>query len=408
MKRLYEALLLEYLNLFPCVAVIGPRQCGKTTLLGTLPKDWRVYDLERNSDLQLVERDPDLFFRLNPRRAAIDEAQVLPAIFPALRVAVDQHRGERGRFVITGSSSPGLLTAVSESLAGRVGIIEMSPLSFAEVSGKLDSPFFSLLIEKAKAPDLIAKLKPHGDLQTIHDYWLRGGYPEPWLRADSRYQTLWMDQYAGTYLFRDVARLFHGLNESKYRLFVQMLAGLSGSIINYSEVARTLGVSQPTVRDYFEIAHGTFVWRRLPPFVRDVTKRVIKHPKGYLRDTGLLHHLLRIARRDDLLSHPRCGASWEAMVIEEVLRGLNARGVSFDSYYYRTGAGAEVDLVLDTQFGLIPVEIKYGTGAGSYHELRGIEAFVKERRCRLGIVINNAERPALYSERIAVVPFSCL
>jgi hypothetical protein len=187
-----------------------------------------------------------------------------------------------------------------------------------------------------------------------------------------------------------------------------MLAGLSGSIINYSDVARTLGVSQPTARDYFEIAHGTFIWRRLPPFERNVTKRVVKHPRGYMRDTGLLHHLLRVTQRDDLLSHPRGGASWEGMVIEEVIRGLNARGASFESYYYRTGAGAEVDLVLDGEFGLVPIEIKHGTGTGNYHELRGIEGFVRERRCRLGILINNAERPSLYNERIVVVPFSHL
>lgn len=408
MKRAHERLLREYLKVFPCVALIGPRQCGKTWLLQTLPKGWRLWDLERQSDRQIVENDPDLFLHLNPQRVAIDEVQVLPSLFPALRVAVDRDRATRGRFVITGSSSPDLLKAASETLAGRIGIIEMSPLSFAEVAGKRDSPFLSLLIERAKPADFVARLKPRGDLDLIHDYWLRGGYPEPWLQRGGRSRAIWMDQYAKTYLFRDVARLFPGLNESKYRLFIQMLAGLSGSIINYSEIARALGISQPTVRDYFEIAHGTFVWRRLPSFERDVTKRVVKHPRGYMRDSGLLHHLLRITHRDDLLSHPRGGASWEGMVIEELIRGLNTRGASFESYYYRTGAGAEVDLVLDGEFGLVPVEIKHGTGAGSYHELRGLEAFMADHRCRLGIIINNAERPSLYKERIVVIPFSCL
>jgi uncharacterized protein len=408
MKRAYESLLREYLRVFPCVALIGPRQCGKTWLLHTLPKTWRIWDLERQSDRQVIENDPDLFLRLNPQRVAIDEAQVFPALFPALRVAVDQDRTARGRFVITGSSSPALLKAASESLAGRIGIIEMSPLSFAEVSGKLDSPFFSRLMGRAKPPDLVTGLRPRGDLDEIHNYWLHGGYPEPWLHGAGRNRTIWMDHYARTYLFRDVARLFPALNESKYRLFIQMLAGLSGSIINYSEVARALGVSQPTARDYFEIAHGTFVWRRLLPFERDVTKRAVKHPRGYMRDTGLLHHLLRITHRDDLLSHPRGGASWEGMVIEEIVRGLNARGASFESYYYRTGAGAEVDLVLDGEFGLVPIEIKHTTSAGSYRELRSLEGFVAERRCRLGIVINNAERPTIYKERIVIVPFSHL
>ena len=407
MRRAYQLLLREYLKVFPCVAVIGPRQCGKTTLLKTLPPDWRIYDLERQSDLRAIERDPDLFLRLNPERVALDEVQVLPAVFPALRVAIDQRRRARGRFVITGSSSPSLLTAVSESLAGRLGIIEMSPLSFAEVTRTFDSPFFSLLTGRARARDFAGNLAPHGDVRAIHDYWLRGGYPEPWLARSRRRQSLWMDQYARTYLFRDVARLFPGLKQAKYRLFVQMLAGLSGSILNCSEVARALGASQPTVREYFEIAHGTFVWRKLPPFERDATKRVVKHPKGYMRDTGILHHLLRITRRDDLLWHPRSGASWEGLVIEEIIRGLNARGVSFDSYYYRTGAGAEVNLVLEGSFGLVPIEIKHASAVGR-NDVRGLEEFVRERRCRVGIVVNNAERPTLYSHRIVVVPFSHL
>lgn len=142
MIRHYERLLKEYISFFPCVALIGSRQCGKTTLLKTLPKEWRIFDLEKQSDFQNLVQDPDLFFRLNPDKIAIDEAQLMPELFSALRVAVDSDRQNTGRFVITGSSSPKLVRAISESLAGRIGIIEMAPLSFSEVREEL-SPSFS-------------------------------------------------------------------------------------------------------------------------------------------------------------------------------------------------------------------------------------------------------------------------
>lgn len=406
MKRQYEKLLKEYLRSFPCVAVIGPRQCGKTTLLKTLGPKWKIYDLEKQSDFQVVADDPDLFLRLNPEETAIDEAQTLPALFPALRVAADSDRNKRGRFVITGSSSPVLLKSISETLAGRVGVIEMAPFSFLETRGRSKSRFLELLAGRAGARDIVRELRPHSGPREISDYWFRGGYPEPWIRRSSRFRALWMDQYARSYLYRDVAALFPGLDQQRFRAFSHLLAGLSGSIINYADVARTLGVSQPTARDYFEIAHGTFLWRRVPSYEKNALKRVVRHSKGYLRDSGLLHYLLRIPDARALLSHPRVGASWEGVVIEEIVRGLSAMGTGADYYYYRTGAGAEVDLVLEGEFGVIPIEIKRQSSAPD--RLRSIRDFMDERRLPLGVVINNAESPLLYDERICGVPFGCL
>ena len=162
------------------------------------------------------------------------------------------------------------------------------------------------------------------------------------------------------------------LQREKYRLFVQMLTQLSGSIINYSNVARALGVSAPTVREYFRIAHGTFIWRHIPPYEKNASKRIVKHPKGYLRDSGLQHHLLHLHRQNDLLTHPQMGHSWESMVIENIIRGLNAQGTVFDYYHYRSAAGAEVDLVLEGEFGLLPIEIKYRQSL-SLRDLQGMK-----------------------------------
>lgn len=409
MNRAYESLLQMYLATFPCVALIGVRQCGKTTLLDVLPEGWKRFDLERRADLMLVSRDPDTFFRLNPHRVAIDEAQVLPEIFPALRVAIDEHRGERGRFVITGSSSPALLRSVSESLAGRIGVIEMSPFSWEEVTETVgrDSFWQRMQDRKAGPPELIEGLAPRSDLGRAYDFWFRGGYPEPWLNPSDTFRSHWTEQYIQSYLFRDVKRLFPGLDELRFRRFLELLGGLSGRILNFAEVARALGVSQPTARDYFEIAHGTFIWRTVPPYTRQTLKRIVKHPRGYVRDSGLLHALLRLPDAEALLSHPQMGPSWEGLVVEEVLRQLNALGVAHQYSYYRTSGGAEVDLVLEGSFGLVGVEIKHTSTVGG-RDLRGLRDFINGNKARLGVVINNDLAPRRYEDKIIGIPFTCL
>jgi len=350
MYRHSTPLLHELLTLFPCVAIIGVRQCGKTTLLQELPHTWKTYDLEKTSDYDQIARDPDLFFRLNRSNVAIDESQLLADIFPALRVAIDSDRQQVGRFVITGSSSPDLLHSIAESLAGRVAILELSPFTLAEACAMPPSDFFQAINEPDAIPKLLT-LQPRVELPRLFDYWLRGGYPEPWIKNQIRFHKLWMQNYTQTYIDRDILQLFPGINRQKYRLFIQMLGNLTGTIINYSEIARALGVSQPTVREYFQIAHGTFIWRHIPAYEKNVTKRIVKHPKGYLRDSGLLHFLLHLTDLDAL------------MVIENILRGLDAQGIAYNYYHYRTGGGAEIDLILEGEFGLLPIEnyAEYGT-----------------------------------------------
>jgi uncharacterized protein len=409
MKRAVDSLLTEYLTTFPCVAVLGPRQCGKTTLLGTLPREWTLFDLERRADHTVIVRDPDTFLRLNPRHVAVDEAQLLPALFSALRVAIDEHRREKGRFVITGSSSPELLTSIAESLAGRVGIIELSPFSWSEVTAttERDSFLARLTDRHAQPAELIDGLEARGSLAALHDYGVRGGYPEPWLEGNDRFRATWTEQYIQSYLYRDVKRLFPGLDDIRFRRFLELLGGLSGRVLNYAETARALQISQPTARDYFDIAHGTFFWRRVPAFSGSAIKRLVKHPRGYVRDSGLLHALLRIPDASALLSHPQMGASWEGLAIEQVLRQLAALGVPVDYSYYRTGAGAEVDLVVQGAFGTVAVEVKHTSDVGS-RDLRAMRDFLDEFKARLGVVITTDIRPRLYDDRIVGIPLNWL
>ncbi|MBU0991503.1 MAG: ATP-binding protein [Proteobacteria bacterium] len=407
MKRHYLSLLNELIELFPCVAILGVRQCGKTTLLKMLPDTWTIFDLETNSDFQLISNDPDLFLRLNAEFTAIDECQMMPYLFPALRAAIDSDREKTGRYIITGSSSPELLKNISESLAGRVAIIELAPFSLTEACEYSQSDFFKMILSGEKPKAFHDQLKPKVDISKIHEYWLRGGYPEPWIKNNPRFFKLWMQNYIKTYLDRDILKLFPGLNSGKYRMFIQMLSNLSGTIINYSTVARSLGVSQPTTRDYFQIAHGTFLWRSIPAYEKNAVKRIVKHPRGYLRDTGLLHFMLHQYTLNELLVHPSMGGSWEALVIENIIRGFNALGAQFDYYYYRTSAGAEIDLILEGEFGLLPIEIKYGQTVNS-KELRGIKDFIRERDCPYGIVIHNDKKVTMIDEKLIGIPFAAI
>ena len=403
--RIYTDIITKYLGYFPCVAIIGARQSGKTTLLKQLATDWNLYDLENAGDFNYVSGDPDLFFRLNSQKVGIDEAQMLPSLFPALRVAIDADRQNKGRFIITGSSSPDLISSISESLAGRVGIVEISPFLISEVSPTSHGLFYELFSTPAPFKDIAHSLTEGVPLEFIHEFWFRGGYPEPWLENKPDFSEAWLAQYVRTYIERDISRLFPGLNRQRFLRFIEILAGVSGTVINCSDVARTLSVSQPTVRDYFQIAHGTLVWRNIPSYEKNVKKRIIKHPKGYLRDTGLLHFLNRIRDLRHLLTHTSMGLSWESLVIEQLIKSMEARGMDFDYYYYRTSSGAEVDLILEGNFGLVPIEIKY-TSNPKKSDINNIKLFMNEHNCPFGIVITNGEKVIQYAENLFGIPFA--
>ncbi len=404
MNRSAAAYLHELLELFPVVAVLGPRQCGKTTLVHSVAGEgWTRLDLERAADRTRIERDPDLFFRLETGKLAIDEAQELPALFPALRVAVDARRGEVGRYLLTGSVSPTLTKALHESLAGRMATLELGPFTAAEAYDQDASPFAKAI---GSAQELMA-LKPRLSETEVHQAWWRGGFPEPWLKNSARFQSLWCENYLRSLLDRDLPRLSPGLNAPRFRSFLQLLAGVSGQILNQSELARAVGVTQPTIRDWLELCDGTYLWRHLPAWDRHPTKRLVKHPKGHLRDSGLLHHLQRIRSLDELLAHPRMGNLWEGFVVEQILRQLAHAGEAVRAFHYRTGAGAEVDLVLEGSFGTIPIEVKYAE-AGDPRKWRGLSSFVEEQDCPLGIVVDNGTRVRRLDERIYAVPVTCL
>ncbi|MBN1552611.1 ATP-binding protein [bacterium] len=393
------------LELFPAVAIIGVRQCGKSTLVREIRPDWNYYDLERSDHYQLITTDPLGFFSRNTNRTIIDEAQQYPELFRVLRGVIDQDRKTAGRFILTGSSSPEIVRGLSETLAGRIATVELWPFKAAEYFDLPLSPVYDRIIRESEAEHLL-DLESRMTVNQVYDQWFLGGYPEPRIRDrdQSGFYPLWMDAYFSDYIRRDIQRLFPGIHTHGYRLFIQSLVQRSGTMINCSEIARALGVSSVTVREYLEIIHGTFVWRNLRSFEKNPFKKVQKMPRGFFRDSGLLHHHLKVRTLDDLLVHPAAGYSFESFVTEEIIRGFQClMETGIDFHFYRTKDKSEIDLIVDMPSGAIPIEIKQGFTI-DHRSLTALKIFIRDTDARFGILVNNSDRIELLDDRILKLP----
>jgi predicted AAA+ superfamily ATPase len=398
----------QLLDMFPAVAIVGARQSGKTTLAKQCRPDWLYIDLERPSDFNRVMNDPEFFLEQNPKNIIIDEAQLCPPLFEVLRSFIDENRDQTGRFLITGSSSPALLTHISESLAGRVATVELGTFKTNELFNKPFSGFYDIFQEKLSSEKLSRLSKPSITSKNIQYAWFKGGYPEPVLKKSNIFYLQWMENYENTYIYRDIARLYPKLNKVAYQRFLTMLCKLSGTILNKSDIARALEVSEGSVREFLAIAEGTFLWRQLLSYEKSSTKSIVKMPKGHIRDSGLLHSLLRITNENDLFNDPMIGRSFEGFVIEEIIRGLQSTMLThLDFYYYRTRGGAEIDLILEGPFGTLPIEIKYGTKVLPQH-LKSLEEFVIANQLPFGLVINQAKEAYWLNRHIFQLPATYL
>lgn len=399
------------LKLFPVVALTGARQSGKTTLAKMICPDWEYFDLERGADVDLLTTDFDFFFRQHPDSIIIDEAQLSPDLFRELRGIIDADRSRKGRFLLTGSSSPELTRNISESLAGRIAQIEIGTLKMNERHEMPLPEIYSILhgAPAEKHLEKLQKLPVPLTMEQVLEHFLKGGYPELVAQDDDFFCSEWMEQYEQTYLDRDIRRLFPKLNLQNYRRFLGMLSELSGTIINRSEIGRSLNVNESAIRDYLDIAQGTYLWRMLTSLERTHSKSVVKMPRGYLRDSGLLHHLTHVQDMDRLMRHPGTGSAFEGFIIEEIIQGLNAvESARWKHAFYRTRGGAEIDLVLTSPNGdRIPVEIKFGINVRR-GQLKSLSAFIEQENCPYGIVISNTERIQMLTEKIIQLPAGCL
>lgn len=303
------------------VALLGPRQCGKSTLARQIKHDV-FYDLEKPSDLAVLS-NPTEAFKNYKKLIIIDEVQRKPDLFPFLRYFVDNNRDVK--FLLLGSSSRSLIKDSSESLAGRISYYQLSGFAINE-------------IELVKQDDL----------------WLRGGFPKSFLSRNEKFSLQWREDYIRTFLEWDIPQLGIQIPSHTMRRFWMMLSHYNGQIINFSEIGRNFGVSDTTIKKYLDILSGTFMVEQIQPWFANISKRQTKSPKFYFRDTGLFHSLLMISNRKNLLSHPKLGASWESLVLQTIRHFHQG-----EIYFWNTHANAEIDFLIPTASGMIGIEAKF-------------------------------------------------
>lgn len=352
--------LLELLQEFPAVAVLGPRQVGKTTLAKELAQSMNsefIYlDLESPTDRSRLD-EPEAYFELHKGKLILlDEIQRMPELFAVLRGVIDRRRSDgyrTGQFLILGSASLDLLQQSSETLAGRIAYKDLSGLTSDEIE--------------------------HKDAVQQDVLWLRGGFPDSFLARSDHASLRWRMNFISTYLERDVPQLGPRIPAVTLRRLWIMLAHNQGSMINIAQLGANLGITAPTAKRYLELLEDLLLIRTIRPWSGNIGKRLVKSPKVYVRDSGILHALLSIKTIEDLLSHPVVGASWEGFVVENLLSCLP---VGVTPWFYRTSAGAEIDLVLEIgPKNIYVIEIKRSASPvvskGFYH---GIEDIGTEKR----------------------------
>jgi predicted AAA+ superfamily ATPase len=318
----------------PVTALLGPRQCGKTTLARMIPSSV-TFDLESLPDRRRLQ-NPEMVLGSIDGTVVIDEIQRMPALFEVLRVLVDRS-GNRGRFLILGSASPDIVRGASETLAGRIEFIELAGFDISELDG-----------------------------EDVDRLWLRGGFPRSFLADSDQDSTAWREGFIRTFLERDIAELGFALPSAAMRRFWTMLAHQHGQTWNGSQIGRSMGLSDKTVRGYLDVLTGTFMVRQLQPWHENIGKRQVKAPKIYIRDSGILHALLGLERREDLLSHPKVGASWEGFAIEQLLRNVGHA----QAWFWATHGGAELDLLIQHRGKRYGFEIKFNEAPASSKSMR--------------------------------------
>lgn len=339
--RTLTPLVLERLKRFPAVALVGPRQCGKTTLARSIGSAY--FNLEAPEERTRLDARWDEILS-GPGPVVLDEAQCWPEVFARLRGAIDDARRRNGRFLLLGSVSPALMREVSESLAGRMAVVELTPFHAGEV-------------------------------KTLDPLWRFGGFPDGGVLEAEAYP-VWQENYLRAMAERDLP--VWGLSARAVvtqRLF-RMLAAEHGAILNLSKLGQSLGHSYHTVATYLDHLEAAYLIRRLPPFHANLRKRLVKAPRVYWRDSGLLHALLRLAPGEDPLGLPWAGASWEGFVIEQILADRSARGESCEACFFRSHDGFEVDLVLDYGREREAIEIKL-TSSPAPSDLHRLDAVAK-------------------------------
>jgi len=356
----------------PATALLGPRQCGKTTLarMITEHESCEYFDLENPVDTRRLSQPLQTLETLTGL-VIIDEVQRRPDLFEILRVLVDRPDNP-ARFLLLGSASPQMVKGASESLAGRIGFVDLSGFHLTEVG-----------------VDLMQQL------------WVRGGFPNSFLADDKLASTIWRDNFIRTFLERDIPQLGITIPAETLRRFWTMVAHYHGQIWNAAEFARSLGTSENTARRYLDILAGAYMVRVLPPWFENIRKRQVKAPKIYIRDSGVLHSLLQLSNLTDLQGHPKIGASWEGFAVEHVISAFETR----DAYFWATHAGAELDLMVNIKGKRYGFECKYADAPG---RTRSMHVALQDLKLEHLWVIYPGNQEYKLHEKITVAPLKTI
>ncbi|MDO9081099.1 MAG: ATP-binding protein [Desulfuromonadales bacterium] len=381
-RQLHLDQLADRLANFPVVAMLGPRQVGKTTLARQLAAQWpgpvKHFDLEDPDD-QARLADPAFVLRPLSGLVVLDEIQCRPDLFPLLRVLADRPDAPT-RFLLLGSAAPELMRHTAESLAGRVAFHEVEGLALDEIASV------------------------QSGVDWLDDRWLRGGFPRSLLAKNLAGSREWREAFIRTYLERDLPQLGINLPAMTLRRFWTMLAHYHGQTWNGSELGRALGVSDKTVSRYLDILEGTYMAFRLLPWHTNLGKREVKAPKVYVADSGILHGLLGVNGLDDLLAHPKCGASWEGFIIREIIRRTAAR--RGEAFFWGVHTGAELDLLIQQNGRRLGFEIKLTRSPKVTASMRSAREILLLDQ--LYVMCHGTGEPWPLAEGIVAVPAMCL
>lgn len=412
LTRLLEDKLRAYHAAFPCVVVVGARQVGKSTLLNHLFADTiPTFVFDPVQDLYGARSEPDLFLRNHPPPLILDEIQYAPELVPAIKRMIDRDR-RPGQFVLTGSQQWAVMKNLAESLAGRTAVLEMPGFALCESQAKPATPWLAVWLNLASTGNFAAAEEGmrsfrSAGLRPSECIW-RGSFPEV-QSLDESVVPGWFLGYTATYLQRDMRLLLESRDEAHFAQFISLCAASTAQEVNAAHLGRDIGLAHTTARRWLDVLRGTYQWLELPAYTRNTVKRVSQRAKGHLWDTGLAAHLMRISSPAAVTGHPAFGPLFESLVVGDCLRQLQGERMVPTAWHYRRHSGAEVDLILERDGKVFPIEVK-ATANPKPRDADSVSAFQAEAGSAgmPGLVVYAGDRVVRLNERCLAVPFDLM